>query len=129
MKAVASVSFPESYRHIFVYFTGHGGKDSIDTRDGNLKLEDITNPFSPTEAPHLELLTKIFIFDTCSLSKHSILHSILPYSVLLFPTHPGYPAFAKTDNCGYIILTQHLAPALRTSSKSFGDLHVQLQRR
>ena len=126
MKAVASVSFPESYRHIFVYFTGHGGKDSIDTPDGNLKLEDVTKPFSPTEAPHLELLTKIFIFDTCSLSKHSILHSILPHSVLLFPAHPGYPAFAKTDDCG--LLTQHLAPTLRTNSKSFGDIVIDVTR-
>ena len=124
MKAVASLSFPESYRHIFVYFTGHGGNDSIDTPDGNLKLVDITNPFSPMEAPHLECLTKIFIFDTCSLSRDSILRSILPHSVLLFPAHPGYPAFARTDDCG--LLTQHLAPALRTSSKSFGDIVVDV---
>ena len=124
MKAVASVSFPESYRHIFVYFTGHGGKDSIHTPDGNLKLEDITNPFSPNEAPHLECLTKIFILDTCSLSKHTILHSLLPHSVLLFPAHPGYPAFAKPDDCG--LLTQHLAPALRTSSKSFGEIVIDV---
>ena len=123
MKAVASVFFPESYRHIFVYFTGHGGNDSIDTPDGNLKLVDITKPFSPKQAPHLELLTKIFIFDTCSgLSK---LHSIFPNSVLLFPTHPGYPAFTKTDHdCG--LLTQHLAPALRTSLKSLSEIVVDV---
>ena len=124
MKAVASVSFPESYRHIFVYYTGHGGKDSIDTPDGNLKLVDITNPFSPVEAPHLERIPKIFIFDTCSLSRDSILHSILPHSVLLFPALPEYPAFAKTDDCG--LLTQHLAPALRTSSMSFGDVVIEV---
>ena len=124
MKAVASVSFPETYRHIFVYFTGHGGNDSIDTPDGNLKLVDITNSFSPMEAPRLKHLTKVFIFDTCSLSRDSILRSILPHSVLLFPAHPGYSAFARTDDCG--LLTQHLAPALRTSSKSFGDIVVDV---
>ena len=124
MKAVASLSFPESYRHMFVYYTGHSGNDSIDTPDGNLKLVNITNPFSPVEAQHLELIPKIFIFDTCSLSRDSILHSILPHSVLLFPAHPGYPAFARTDDCG--LLTQHLAPALRTSPMSFGDVVIEV---
>ena len=122
MKAVASVSFPESYRHIFVYYTGHGGKDFIDTPNGSLTLVDITNPFSPKQAPRLELLTKIFIFDTCS--SLSELHSIFPNSVLLFPAHPGYPAVAKPGDCG--LLTQHLAPALRTSSKSFGEIVIDV---
>ena len=124
MNAVASVSFPESYCHIFVYFTGHGGNDSIDTPDGNLKLVDITTPFSPDEAPHLKRLTKIFIFDTCSLSKHSIFNSILPHSVLLFPAHPEYPAFAETNDCG--LLTKYLAPTLCKSLKSLGDIVIDV---
>ena len=122
MKAVASLSFPESYRHIFVYFTGHGGKDSIYTPDGHLELEDITNPFSPKKASQLTDLTKIFIFDACSsLSK---LTSMYPNSLLLFPAHPGYSAFAKGDDCG--LLTQHLAPALRTSPKSFNEIIIDV---
>ena len=122
MKAVASLSFPESYRRMFVYYTGHGGNDSIDTPDGNLQLVDITNPYSPMEAPRLKHLTKVFIFDTCSsLSK---LDSIFPNSVLLFPALPTYPAFAKPDGCG--LLTQHLAPALRTSSESFGEVVIHV---
>ena len=122
MKVVASIPFPSSYRRIFVYFTGHGGKDSIDTPDGCLKLKDIIKPFSPKKAQHIENFTKIFIFDTCSSLRD--LSSILPHSVLLFPAHSGYPAFSKTGDCG--LLTQHLAPALRTSSKSFGDIVIDV---
>ena len=102
---------------MFVYYTGHGGEDSIDTRDGHLQLDDIIKPFSQNES-----LAKIFILDTCS--SLSNLYSILPHSILLFPAHPGYPAFAKPDDCG--LLTKHLAPALRTSSKSFGDIVVDV---
>ena len=122
MKAIASLSFPETYRHIFVYYTGHGGDDSIDTPDGNLKLEDITKPFSPIKAPHLEYMTKIFIFDTCS--SLSNLDSILPQSVLVFPAQPGYPAFAGKDDCG--LLTEHLAALLPKSPKSFGDIVIDV---
>ena len=124
LKAVASVSFPESYHRIVVYFTGHGGDDSIDTPDGNLELVDITTPFSPNRAPHLEFLTKIFIFDTCSsLNK---LHSIFRNSVFLFPAHSGYPAFAQTGGCG--LLTQYLTRILRTSPNSFGDIVIDVSK-
>ena len=125
MKAVASVPFPDSYRRIFVYYSGHGEDDSIDTPDGNLKLEDITNPFSPNEAPSHELLTKIFIFDTCS--NLSDLRPILPHSVLVFPAQPGYPAYANNDDCG--LLTEHLANVLRKSPKSFGDLIIDVTKK
>ena len=124
IKAIASaqVSFPESYHRIFVYFTGHGGNDSIYTRDGNVKIEEITMPLSPNKAPHLELMTKIFIFDTCSNMSSS--RSIFRNSIHVFPALPGYAAFTENDNCG--LLTRHLSHALCTSQRSFGDIIIDV---
>ena len=124
IKAIASVelrdSFPILYRRIVVYFTGHGGNGCIYTPDGKVQLEEITMPLSPYRAPHLEFLTKIFIFDTCSMIKDSLSHSIFRNSIHLFPALPGNLAFTENDDCG--LMTRHLSLALRTSQKSFADI-------
>ena len=121
INAIASVelkdSFPKLYRRIVVYFTGHGRNGCIYTPDGKVQLEEITMPLSPERAPHLEFVTKIFIFDTCNMIKDSLSHSIFRNSIHLFPALPGNLAFAENDDCG--LMTRHLSLALRTSQKSF----------
>ncbi len=59
------ISFPDSYKNIFILFTGHGTEDYISTEDGYISCNDITTLFWPCAADKLSAIPKIFLFDCC----------------------------------------------------------------
>lgn len=61
-----AIMLPKTWKRIVITFSGHGDKEHLFTKDGQIHLrEDMVNPLQAIEAEELALIPKLFFVDAC----------------------------------------------------------------
>ena len=123
MKAASKACYPDSYKRIFFYFTGHGTHSSIYTPDAAVPQNEIVQYF---QFDDVRDIPKVFIFDCCRdmTPTHPTFAAV--NTMIIYSTISGGKAYAPYDESGF--MTTKLAKLLLTQKKSITDIVAELSR-
>ena len=121
MKAASKASYPESYKRIFFYFTGHGTDNAIYTPDADVSHNEIVQYF---QCDSVRDIPKVFIFDCCRDKTPTHPTCAAVNTMIIYSTIPGGQAYAPYDESG--VMTAKLAKLLLTQRKSITDIVAKL---
>ncbi len=109
-KALADMTLPESYNAIFMYYTGHGQKYYINTKDGYISINHLKDLLSTENAPNFRDTVKVLIFDCCrtNVAIKSISQTPSVDNMIIFYTTPLYQQSFIVDEAGMSVATIEL---------------------
>jgi len=99
-RELAAMKLPESYKAIFIYFTGHGQKFHISTKEGYISINHLKLLLSDSSAPTLRDMVKVLFFDCCRTSAHvkGVSQSPSVDNLIIFYTTPlGQRSFVVNE--------------------------------
>ena len=89
ISAASTYEYPDSFKYICFYYTGHGGSCNgdpfiLDKNDDRLfVMKEIVSPFYPENAQHLGQRIRLFFFDCCLSKPYALKKSRSEESPLL----------------------------------------------
>jgi len=135
-KRIAEYHYSETCNRVVVYFSGHGGQDSLILQDGQeIPIEDLIAQFKPTIAGNATLsdTVRMFFIDACRGEKEEHGHKFSKCSpscgtasssanvILAYASLPNYKAFINPSGTGSC-WTRCLVKAFR-ESKEEDEIH------
>ena len=121
MKAASEASYPESYKRIFFYFTGHGTHTAIYTPDAAVTQNEIVQRFQSRSVYNIP---KVFIFDCCRDMTPTYPTCPAFNTMIIYSTMSGGQAYAPYDESG--VMTTKLAELLLTQKKPITEIVAEL---
>jgi len=121
MKAASKTCYPESYKRIFFFFTGHGTHSSLYTPDAAVPQNEIVQYF---QCDSVRDIPKVFIFDCCRDMTPTHPTCAAVNTMIIYSTISGGQAYAPYDESG--VMTTKLAELLLTQRKPITDIVAEL---